>query len=67
MMSNPGEIKVDLSVPQVMKLAYWGLLALGLLFIMLGFNGNYGFLIGGCFFGIVSRVLQAEFHYSNSR
>jgi len=50
-----------------MKLAYWGLLALGLLFIMLGFNGNYGFLIGGCFFGIASRVLQAEYHYSHPR
>ena len=66
-MSNPGEVKVDLSVPQVMKLAYWGLLALGLLFIMLGFGGNYGFLIGGCFFGITSRVLQAEYHYSHPR
>jgi len=66
-MSNPGEVKVELSVPQVMKATYWGLLGLGVLLILLGFGSKeYGLLVTACFFGIAARVVQAEFHYTSA-
>lgn len=63
-MSSSDGVTVQLSMPQVRMIAYWALLALGGLLLLIGFsNKEYGFLIASCFFGIVARIVQAEHHF----
>jgi hypothetical protein len=64
-MSTPGEQKVEISLPQNLQPFYWGALALGALFVVVGLasQNGLGFMILGCFLGIVSRIIQAEQHH----
>lgn len=63
-MSSGNEVTVQLSMPQIRVIAYWALLGLGGLLLLIGFaNKEYGFLIASCFFGIVARIVQAEHHF----
>ena len=62
-MADAGEVKIELSVPQLMRYAYWIVLGIGALLILLGMGGNYAWQIAGCFFAIVARMIQAECHH----
>lgn len=62
-MADPGEIKIELSVPQLMRYACWIVLGIGALMILLGMGGNYAWQIAGCFFAIAARMIQAEYHH----
>lgn len=63
-MAEAGEVKIELSLPQIMRFAYWIVLGIGALLMLLGLGGSYGWQIAGCFFGIAARILQAEYHHS---
>ena len=64
-MSTPAEQKLVISLPQTLQPLYWGALALGALFVLIGWGtqNGIGYLIIGCFLGIVSRIIQAEHHH----
>jgi hypothetical protein len=58
------ETKIEISVPRDLRAVYWGALGLGALLLLLGFGSKeYGYLIAACFFGIASRIVQAEHHH----
>lgn len=62
-MPTIGEQKIEIRLPQGLPLIYWGALGLGGLLLLIGFGSKeYGYLIAACFFGIVSRIIQAEHH-----
>jgi hypothetical protein len=64
-MTTPAEQKIEISVPQGFHLLYWGVLIFGALFILIGWGSanGIGYMIVGCFLGIVSRIIQAEHHH----
>ena len=69
-MSNVEEPKVEVSIPKVLLGIYWGALGVAV-FLSLkatasGTDG-YAYLVGACFFGIVSRIIQAEYHHRENR
>lgn len=65
-MADAGEVKIELSVPQLMRYGYWVVLGIGALLILLGLGGSYVWQIAGCFFGIAARMLQAEYHHGRA-
>lgn len=61
--ATPGEQKVEIRLPKDLQPVYWAILGVGGLLLLIGFGSNgIGFLIAGCFFGIVARIVQAEHH-----
>jgi uncharacterized protein involved in cysteine biosynthesis len=62
-MATTEEQKVEIRLPQDLRLVYWGILGVGGLLLLVGFGSNsIAFLIAACFFGIVARIVQAEHH-----
>jgi len=64
-MENDRDVLVQIAPLTALRIGYWGGLAVGVLLFLIGFFGRgegIGFVAAACFLGIVSRVLQAEYH-----
>lgn len=61
-MADAGDVRIEVSVSQLMRYAHWIVLGVGALLVLLGMGGSYVWQIAGVFFGIVARMLQAEYH-----
>ena len=53
---------VEFGNKEIWMILKWVLLGLGFISLLIGFDGSPFWLVVGCFFGIVSRIMQAEEH-----
>lgn len=57
-------LEVAVSEDQMWRYGYWVALAVAGILLLVGLaNGNHNLAIAACFVGIVSRILQAEYHF----
>lgn len=58
------EVELAITQDQLWRYGYWVALGAAAVLLLVGLsNGNHNVLISSCFLGIVSRILQAEWHF----
>lgn len=65
-MGNDRDVLVQIAPQTALRIGSWGALAVGGLLFLTGFFGRgegIGHVAAACFLGILSRVLQAEYHH----